>query len=206
MAYRIGQVGDFILYAPTYKDAVDARALLDDDPQQSPATLALVEALICDRRPVPRPALAAGAPAADDDDADDGALEAMEQQIYEQEQADEAQNSEYACCECGFINKAKDGHHPGIRCPHSGRCGQCGNNWPCEEHKGQVRRLRRETLVEELTALPVRQVGGAAHLKERNVMLVAKRGDALIKGLRSEVRRLKAEVQSLRKVRGGRHA
>lgn len=78
-------------------------------------------------------------------DEDDGALEAMEQQIYEQEQADDAQNSEYACCECGYINKRKDGHHPGIKCPHTGRCGQCGNDWPCEEHKDQARGQRRRS-------------------------------------------------------------
>lgn len=51
MAYRIGQVGDFVLYAPTYKDVVEARHLLEDDPQQRPETLSMVEALVCDRRP-----------------------------------------------------------------------------------------------------------------------------------------------------------
>jgi hypothetical protein len=53
MAYRIGQVGDRILYAPTWRDAVEARNLLDDDPQLQPATLSMVEALVSDYRPVP---------------------------------------------------------------------------------------------------------------------------------------------------------
>ena len=68
------------------------------------------------------------------EDEDDLDLEAMEAEIYEQEQAEESLEAEFACCDCGFINDARDGHHPEIRCPESGRCGQCGNAWPCAEH------------------------------------------------------------------------
>lgn len=39
---------------------------------------------------------------------------------------------EVACCECGFHRGGQ--HHPKIRCPKSGRCGDCGNDWPCAEH------------------------------------------------------------------------
>jgi len=39
---------------------------------------------------------------------------------------------ETACCECGFHRNGQ--HHPKIRCPKSGRCGTCGNDWPCEDH------------------------------------------------------------------------
>ena len=37
-----------------------------------------------------------------------------------------------ACCECGYLRNG--GHHPKIRCPHTGQCGSCGNDWPCKEH------------------------------------------------------------------------
>jgi len=37
-----------------------------------------------------------------------------------------------ACCECGYLRMGA--HHPGIRCPKSGRCGECGNDWPCSDH------------------------------------------------------------------------
>ena len=37
-----------------------------------------------------------------------------------------------ACCECGYLRMGA--HHPGIRCPKSGCCGECGNDWPCEDH------------------------------------------------------------------------
>lgn len=40
--------------------------------------------------------------------------------------------AECACCECGFHRNGA--HHPKIRCPRTGRCGECGNDWPCEEH------------------------------------------------------------------------
>jgi len=38
----------------------------------------------------------------------------------------------YACCECGYLRNS--GHHPGIKCPKTGRCGECGNDWPCVDH------------------------------------------------------------------------
>ena len=38
---------------------------------------------------------------------------------------------EYGCCECGYYRNMA--HHPGIRCPQTGRCGNCGNDWPCED-------------------------------------------------------------------------
>ena len=39
---------------------------------------------------------------------------------------------EIACCECGFHRNGKA--HPGIVCPRTGRCGECGNAWPCSDH------------------------------------------------------------------------
>jgi hypothetical protein len=39
---------------------------------------------------------------------------------------------ESACCECGYHRLGA--HHPKIRCPRTGRCGECGNDWPCREH------------------------------------------------------------------------
>jgi len=124
MAYRIGQVGDRILYAPTYRDAEDARNLLDADPQLQPATLTMVEALVSDHRPV-------------------------------------------------------------------------------RAFRARMARKPSFSLVDELAGMPVRQAGGAACLKERNVMLVAERGDAVIKRLRAQVRRLKDEVRTLRSCRKG---
>jgi len=41
-------------------------------------------------------------------------------------------DGEIACCECGFHRNGK--HHPKIQCPKSGRCGECGNEWPCADH------------------------------------------------------------------------
>jgi hypothetical protein len=40
--------------------------------------------------------------------------------------------NEVACCECGFHRNGQ--HHPAIKCPRTGRCGSCGNDWPCDEH------------------------------------------------------------------------
>ena len=64
----------------------------------------------------------------------DCAAEELEAQVYEGVLAEEFRNSEYACCECGFVNARGDGHHRGGRCPHTGRCGGCGADWPCAEH------------------------------------------------------------------------
>lgn len=37
-----------------------------------------------------------------------------------------------ACCDCGYHRNGA--HHPKIKCPKTGRCGDCGNDWPCREH------------------------------------------------------------------------
>lgn len=37
-----------------------------------------------------------------------------------------------ACCECGFHRNGT--HHANIRCSKTGRCGDCGNDWPCPDH------------------------------------------------------------------------
>lgn len=53
----------------------------------------------------------------------------------------ENHRDECACAECGYLRGA--GHHPGIRCPVTGRCGTCGNQWPCPDHAQDVpERLR----------------------------------------------------------------
>lgn len=40
---------------------------------------------------------------------------------------------EEACCaDCGYYRRGA--HHPNIRCPKTGRCGDCGNDWPCADH------------------------------------------------------------------------
>lgn len=70
----------------------------------------------------------------DDGEGPDYAAEELEAQVYEGVLAEESRNSEYACCECGFVNVRGDGHHRGGRCPHTGRCGWCGADWPCAEH------------------------------------------------------------------------
>lgn len=38
------------------------------------------------------------------------------------------------CVECGFLRSG--GYHSKIRCPKTGRCGECGNSWSCVEHAG----------------------------------------------------------------------
>ena len=44
----------------------------------------------------------------------------------------EFMREEFACCECGY--RRGEDHHPGIRCPSTGRCGSCGCDWPCADH------------------------------------------------------------------------
>jgi hypothetical protein len=44
---------------------------------------------------------------------------------------------ECACCECGYLRSGA--HHPGIRCPSTGRCGSCGNDWPCADHAAMAK-------------------------------------------------------------------
>jgi hypothetical protein len=62
---------------------------------------------------------------------------------------------EVACVECGFH---RDGaHHPGIKCPKTGRCGECGNAWPCEEHKRA--RPGKDAAVAKLRGFKARDLG-----------------------------------------------
>lgn len=56
----------------------------------------------------------------------------MSNRTYDNHMEREYLNGEYGCCDCGY--RRKEGNHPGIRCPQTGRCGQCGNEWPCAEH------------------------------------------------------------------------
>lgn len=42
------------------------------------------------------------------------------------------QARDLGCAECGYHRMGA--HHPKIRCPRTGRCGDCGNDWPCPEH------------------------------------------------------------------------
>jgi len=61
----------------------------------------------------------------------------MEQEYY---------HNEYSCCDCGY--KRGCGHHPLIRCTLTGRCGECGNKWPCEDHIDLVPEEKRKWLLE----------------------------------------------------------
>jgi hypothetical protein len=45
----------------------------------------------------------------------------------------EAQRDMVACCECGYHRYGAA--HPKVQCPATGRCGECGNDWPCDDHK-----------------------------------------------------------------------
>ena len=52
-------------------------------------------------------------------------------------------NKEFGCCDCGY--RRGEAGHPGIRCPATGRCGECGNDWPCEDHAKDVpERLKKK--------------------------------------------------------------
>ena len=66
-----------------------------------------------------------------------------------------------ACVECGYLRSG--GHHPKIKCPKTGRCGDCGNDWPCAEHappqksvapkkRGHLRRFDEMSARERLDA------------------------------------------------------
>lgn len=57
----------------------------------------------------------------------------MSNRAYDKHLARENYVHEVACVECGFHRNGR--HHPKIKCPRTGRCGECGNDWPCEEHK-----------------------------------------------------------------------
>lgn len=56
-----------------------------------------------------------------------------------------------------------------------------------------------KTLEDELSEMPVRQSGGATCLKERDVILVAKKWDRTIKRLRSRAKKLGKEIKRLRR-------
>jgi len=56
----------------------------------------------------------------------------MGSRMYDRAIEHENYVDEVSCCECGFHRNGA--HHPKIRCPKTGRCGECGNDWPCEDH------------------------------------------------------------------------
>ncbi len=56
----------------------------------------------------------------------------MSNRAYDEALAHEHEVGEVACCECGFHRGGR--HHAGIKCPKTGRCGGCGNEWPCADH------------------------------------------------------------------------
>lgn len=75
----------------------------------------------------------------------------MSNKQYDQHLLREYMLGEIACCDCGFHRNGA--HHPKIRCPVTGRCGSCGNNWPCPDHalqssesvvSSRARRIRRD--------------------------------------------------------------
>jgi hypothetical protein len=52
---------------------------------------------------------------------------ALDKQLARENYVDEV-----SCCECGYHRNGR--HHPKIRCSKTGRCGECGNEWPCDDH------------------------------------------------------------------------
>jgi hypothetical protein len=60
----------------------------------------------------------------------------MGNRTYDKYEYDDWYRKEYCCCDCGYVRNSA--HHIGIRCPHTGRCGECGNDWPCEDHYNMV--------------------------------------------------------------------
>jgi len=59
--------------------------------------------------------------------------------------------SEIACCECGYHRNGA--HHPKVKCPKTGRCGDCGNNWPCPDHITPKELEMKNKTIEALTEL-----------------------------------------------------
>ncbi len=55
----------------------------------------------------------------------------MSTTAYDRQEEAKYLRKEFGCCECGYMRNLA--HHPKIRCPKTGRCGNCGNDWPCEE-------------------------------------------------------------------------
>lgn len=56
----------------------------------------------------------------------------MSSRAYDRELAREFARDQACCCECGYHRMGA--HHPKIKCPQTGRCGDCGNDWPCADH------------------------------------------------------------------------
>ena len=78
----------------------------------------------------------------------------MSNRAYDAYMEKEHLRDEYCCCDCGYVNFKKMAHHPGIRCPQTGSCGECGNDWPCEEHSHLVpahlvKNVNRESYVKK---------------------------------------------------------
>ena len=67
----------------------------------------------------------------------------MSNHHYDELEYREFLRKEYGCCECGYIRNGA--HHPDIRCPKTGRCGSCGNKWPCQEHLNSVKSLHKRS-------------------------------------------------------------
>lgn len=57
----------------------------------------------------------------------------MSKRAYDRALYAEHVRNECACVECGYMRNGAA--HPKIKCPKTGRCGECGNEWPCAEHK-----------------------------------------------------------------------
>lgn len=56
----------------------------------------------------------------------------MSNHAYDRAMAHEHYVGEVACVECGYHRNGAA--HPKVKCPRTGRCGECGNEWPCQEH------------------------------------------------------------------------
>jgi len=72
----------------------------------------------------------------------------MSNRAYDRYLEREYIRGEYACCECGYLRNMA--HHPKIRCPKTGRCGSCGNDWPCADHapKEELEKVARRAASE----------------------------------------------------------
>lgn len=56
----------------------------------------------------------------------------MSNRTYDRYLERQNHREECCCCECGYHRNGA--HHPKIQCPKTGRCGDCGNDWPCPDH------------------------------------------------------------------------
>jgi len=76
----------------------------------------------------------------------------MGNKAYDKYLVQEWLDDSYSCTECGY--RRGMGHHKGIRCPISGRCGNCGNVWPCEDcidmvPKTMLKKVNRDSYVKK---------------------------------------------------------